>query len=86
MHKTSVIRARIEPSLKEEVEKILFRLGLTVSETIHILYRQIRLRRGLPFDVTIPNKLTAKTLTNSKAGKGVKSFVSKEDLYKDLGL
>ncbi|MDO8519369.1 MAG: type II toxin-antitoxin system RelB/DinJ family antitoxin [Deltaproteobacteria bacterium] len=86
MNKTSVIRARMEPILKEEVERILFRLGLTVSETIHLLYRQIKLRRGLPFDVRIPNRLTAKTLTDSKTGKNVKHFTDKEDLFRDLGL
>lgn len=86
MHKTSVIRARMEPSLKEEVERILSRLGLTVSETIHLLYRQIKLRRGLPFAVMIPNRLTAKTLTGSRSGKKVKRFAAKEDLYRDLGL
>lgn len=86
MYKTSVIRARIEPNLKEEVERILSRLGLSVSETIQMLYRQIKMRRGLPFDVRIPNRLTAKTLLHSKSGKNVKHFTSKEDLYKDLGL
>lgn len=76
----------MEPTLKEDVEKILSRLGLTVSETIHLLYRQIKLRRGLPFEVAIPNRLTAKTLSDSRAGKNVESFTSKENLYKDLGL
>jgi hypothetical protein len=33
-----------------------------------------------------PNKLTAKTLKMSKAGKGVKHFSSKKALYADLGL
>lgn len=86
MPRTSVIRARMEPTLKEEVERILSRLGLTVSETIHLLYRQIKLRRGLPFQVGLPSRLTAKTLTESRVGKKVKHFTSKEDLYKDLGL
>jgi hypothetical protein len=34
----------------------------------------------------MPNNLTAKTLKMSKAGKGVKRFTSKKDLYADLGL
>ncbi|MBI2345345.1 MAG: type II toxin-antitoxin system RelB/DinJ family antitoxin [Deltaproteobacteria bacterium] len=86
MHKTSVIRARMEPTLKDEVERILSRLGLTVSETIYLLYRQIKLRRGLPFEVRIPNRLTAKVLTESRADKKVKHFIAKDDLYRDLGL
>ncbi|MBI3266273.1 MAG: SWIM zinc finger family protein, partial [Chlamydiae bacterium] len=32
------------------------------------------------------NRLTAKTLTESKGGKNVKRFTAKEDLYRDLGL
>jgi DNA-damage-inducible protein J len=83
MSKTATIRARIEPSLKNEVEDILSHLGLTASETIHLLYRQIKLRQGLPFEVAIPNQLTAKTLRGSKAGRNVKRFGSKKELYAD---
>ena len=56
------------------------------SETILLLYRQIKLRQGLPFEVTIPNKLTARTLRDSRAGKNVKRFRTKKELYADLGL
>ena len=86
MSKTATIRARMEPSLKSEVEQILSHLGLTASETILLLYRQIKLRRGLPFEITIPNDLTAKILRESKAGKNVKRFNDKKELYADLGL
>jgi DNA-damage-inducible protein J len=86
MSKTTTIRARIEPDLKSEVDSILTQLGLTASETIHLLYRQIKMRRGLPFDVRIPNELTAKTLEMSQAGKGIKRFPNKKALYTDLGL
>jgi DNA-damage-inducible protein J len=84
--KTATIRARIEPRLKSEAEAILAQLGLTVSETVHLLYRQIKLQRGLPFDVRIPNSVTARTLKDAKAGKKVKHFKKREDLYADLGL
>ena len=86
MSKSSTIRARIEPALKSEVEEILSQLGLTASETIHLLYRQIKLQRGLPFEVRVPNELTARTLNSSKSGKRVKRFTTKKDLYADLGL
>jgi len=86
MTKPANVRARIEPGLKTEVENILSELGLTVSETVQLLYRQIKLRRGLPFEVRVPNELTARTLRASKKGKGVKRFGSKKELYADLGL
>jgi DNA-damage-inducible protein J len=86
MSKTATIRARLEPSLKSEVEDILDQLGLTASETVHLLYRQIQLQRGLPFDVRIPNELTTHTLRASKAGQSVRRFGSKKELYADLGM
>jgi len=86
MSKSVTIRARVEPGLKHEVEVILDHLGLTASEVIHLLYRQIKLRRGLPFEVRIPNELTARTLRASKSGRNVKSFATKKELHNDLGL
>ena len=86
MSKTAIIRARVEPELKLEVEAILVQLGLTTSEAIQLLCRQIQLRRGLPFDLRIPNEVTVQTLKDSKAGKGVKRFATKQALYADLGL
>ena len=86
MSKTATIRTRIEPSLKSEVESILGQLGLTASETVHLLYRQIKLQRGLPFDVRMPNTLTTRTLNASKMGRNVKRFGSKKELFADLGL
>lgn len=86
MSKTAMIRARVEPGLKAEVENILSDLGMTASEAIHILYRQIKLQRGLPFDVRIPNEVTVRTLKASKSGRNVKRFASKAELYRDLGL
>ena len=69
MSKTATIRARVEPSLKSEVEDILEQLGLTASETVQMLYRQIKLQRGLPFDVRMPNDLTARTSETANAGR-----------------
>jgi DNA-damage-inducible protein J len=86
MSKTATIRARVEPSLKSEVEDILERLGLSASQTIQLLYRQIKLRDGLPFDVRLPNELTTRTLRRSRKGQGVKRFTRKDDFYRDLGL
>jgi DNA-damage-inducible protein J len=86
MSKTATIRARVEPNLKAEVEDILAKLGLNASDTIQLLYRQIKLRRGLPFPVEMPNSLTARTLWKSRRGRGVKHFSTKPELYADLGL
>jgi DNA-damage-inducible protein J len=53
MAKTETIRARVEPYLKERAEAILDRLGVTPTAAITMLYTQIVMRRGLPFDVSL---------------------------------
>ncbi len=55
MAKETTVRARIDEALKEEAEEVLRKLGLTTSQAINIYFSQIALRKGLPFDVVIPD-------------------------------
>jgi DNA-damage-inducible protein J len=86
MAKTSVIRARIEPELKNEVEDIFDKLGLSTTEAVTLFYHQVKLRRGLPFEVAIPNDITAQTFQDTDAGKNVIRCEDKEDLFEKLEL
>jgi len=86
MLKTTTIRARITPTVKTQAEKILSSLGMTASDAIQLLFHQIQLRRGLPFEVALPNAQTAKVLRDSRKGKGVTQHESKKHLYRHLGL
>jgi addiction module RelB/DinJ family antitoxin len=54
MTKTAVITTRIEPTLKQDVESILTKLGITTSQAIMMYFKQISLVKGLPFAVQIP--------------------------------
>jgi DNA-damage-inducible protein J len=58
MSKSAMIRARVEPELKEEGEAVLKQLGLSTSEFISMTFRQLVMRQGLPFDARIPNDET----------------------------
>ena len=55
MANTSPVYARIDTSLKHSTETILSKLGITPSGAIQILYSQIVLHNGIPFDVRIPS-------------------------------
>lgn len=46
-----------------------------------MFYRQITMRKGLPFAVEVPNDLTAATLRKSKAGVEVEEFDSVDDMF-----
>ena len=81
--KTASARALIDPKVKREAESILSQLGLSISTSIELYYRQIIACHGLPFELRVPNERTMKAIENSRQGKG-KSFASPEDLFEDL--
>lgn len=54
MANTSAVYARIDTTLKENAEGILSRLGISPSSAIQMLYSQIVLRQGMPFDLRLP--------------------------------
>ena len=85
MSKTAMIRARTEPSLKEEVENILEKLGMTSTEAINMFYRQVKLRKGLPFDVKIPNKVTTETFKKTDEGKELNDYDSIDVFFAKMG-
>lgn len=55
MANTSPVYARIDSSLKDSAETILAKLGITPTGAIQMLYSQIVLHNGIPFDVRIPS-------------------------------
>ena len=70
MAKSVTIRARVEPSLKEEGDSVLQQLGLSTSDFISMTYRQLVMHRGLPFVAKIPNAETLAALEASRVAHG----------------
>lgn len=75
-----MIRARITPELKYTAEKIFKKLGLSVTEAISLFYSQVTMNKGIPFEVNIPNRKTAKVLKEINQGKGL-SKTTMEELF-----
>jgi DNA-damage-inducible protein J len=70
MAKTAYINARIEPALKARAETIFAALGLSTSDAIAMFFRQVVVRRGLPFDVSVPNEDTLAAMAELNGGGG----------------
>jgi DNA-damage-inducible protein J len=85
MPKTAMIRARMEPSLKEEAEEVLAKVGLSPTEAIRLFYRQVSLHGGLPFEVRVPNQATRAAIAEARAGKKLKTFKRASDLIRKAG-
>ena len=56
MPNTAAVYARIDPELKKDVEAILSKLNVTPSSLIQMLYGQIKLTKGIPFEIKLPNE------------------------------
>ncbi len=86
MNKSSTIRARIEPDLKDKAEHIFRKLGLTTTQAITLFYRQVELRKGLPFDVAIPNETTYRTFVDTDAERNLVVCEDVEDMFRKLDI
>ena len=66
MAKTEMIRARVEPDLKVQAERVLRELGLSATEAITLFYKRVVLRQGVPFEISIPNAETVEALREAR--------------------
>lgn len=55
MANTSAVYARIDTNLKDNAESILSQLGISPSSAIQMLYSQIVLKKGMPFELKLPS-------------------------------
>ena len=86
MSKTSTVRARIEPGLKNKAEHVFRKLGLTTTQAITLFYKQVELRNGLPFEVAIPTKATRQTFDDTDTGLNLIVCESADDMFRKLGI
>lgn len=82
----ATLTIRTNRALKEEVGKILDRLGLNHSTAVNMFYHQVLAKKGIPFDVKIPNKETLEALENSRERKNLTTYANSEELFEDLGI
>ena len=86
MTKTATVRARIEPNLKTDVENLFKKLGLSTTEAINLFYRQVKMRKGLPFNVVIPNKTTEKVFKDTDTERNLIRCDDADDMFGKLGI
>lgn len=80
MTKSEMIRARVEPELKQDAETVFSRLGLSTTQAITLFYKQVTLQQGLPFAVKIPNAETRKALQEAYDGENLTEHESLDAL------
>lgn len=83
------ISVRVEDDVKQQAEKVLSKLGLSLSTATNVFLRQVILHNGLPFPVELeePNAETIAAMEEAERiahDPNTKRFTSVEDLFKDL--
>ena len=86
MAATAFVRARIDETLKNDAAAVLADIGLTVSDVVRIVLTRIAKEKALPFEMRVPNTLTAATLAKSERGEDVHHAKDANDLFAQLGI
>ena len=86
MANTVPVYARIETSLKENAEGILAQLGISPSEAIKMLYSQIVLVKGMPFQSKLPetDHFSAQGITKAEFDAELQKGVDSNYLCRSL--
>lgn len=68
--KTATIYTRVDPKIKAESEKVLNKLGISMSNAVCMFLHQIVIKQGLPMELNIydgvPNSLNADKMTKQE--------------------
>ncbi len=84
MRSSETVQVRVDEQTKTEAKKVLSALHLSMSEAICLFLRQVVLHQGIPFEVKIPDALTAKTLRESEEGIDLHRVSSVDELFEEL--
>jgi len=84
MAKTATIQTRVDPKIKKSAQNILNTLNISMSEAISMYLSQITLHKGIPFEIKIPNRITAQTLKKSEEGKELHKVSNVDELFEEL--
>ena len=69
MTANSVVRARIDESIKNEAAAVLAAMGLTVSDAFRLMMIKIAKEKALPFEPLVPNEETIEAMKAARRGE-----------------
>lgn len=84
MSSSATIQVRIDEPTKAQAKSVFNALGMSLSEGVCLFLRQVIMHQGIPFEVKIPNALTAKTLEESEKGIDLHKAASVDELFEEL--
>lgn len=98
---TANLNLHIDPAIMQQAEKILAAIGVSTESAVDMLFRQVVLNNGLPFDTKLPAPphLCADLLTDEEIDNMLRESIDEmkqtggipfeqafDELYKELGI
>lgn len=80
MSLNATVRARVDDTLKKDVEKIFEEIGINTSQAINIFLKKVKQEGGIPFELKIPNEITLEAMREAKKFDG--DIITIEELKK----
>ena len=71
----SQISIRMDEELRKQTDKILSELGLNLSAAVNIFARQIVRVRGIPFSLTLPDKISVNQQEAANRQEALEAFI-----------
>ena len=85
MSKHVHVKVQLESQLKDDAEKILNSLGVSIGEAVAIFLNQVVLQKGFPFDVRIPNEETIRAFKETESNKDrLRTYDSPKELFEEM--
>jgi len=72
--KETYVRARIDEDLKNDAEFILQQLGMSTAQAIRIFLSQVRLKKGIPFNLRLEGDNSDILMSAEKRSATLDSF------------
>ena len=84
MPKTATITIRLDSKVKTDAQAVFNKLGITTTQAVSLFLNQVSLKKGLPFDISIPNTETIKAIEDALTGTRLQTAENVDDLFAKL--
>lgn len=87
----SLIQARVDSKVKDDAEKIMNQLGISLNEAIRMFLMQVIIHKGIPFKPTLkpeyePNEVLQQIIADVENKKDLTHYKNTDEMWQDLGL
>lgn len=82
---STMVHVRVDEGVKERASATLAKMGISVSDAVRMMLVRVADEKALPFEVRVPNSVTAKAMRAADKKRG-KRLRSSEAVFRDLGI